>query len=297
MTDWTVFYQDVNKTFYPDQWVALGFTQVPFPFGEGYSSPWKNETKSPSSWIYISVNSSSAGAGLRANVSFFDYSMNNTDVLAFLTEFPSGFYYTNITGIYPDYFRIGILANFNITADNIVVISDGFRYEAASIDKITYNITNTNYTMIANIVWDSYKQIWNRSYYPDDWNFHTGQFSNIVRMDEVWDQIREIDQTFFPTQGVPIKFVGYMGVNASCSATQGLCHITQSMIKLSEEMNSLDTAITDKHETYYNHFMTLSTDTSQTCGNCHAEYFTSGPSTHYTLDCVTCHQNHEVLVP
>ncbi len=293
MADWTVWFQNTSMPVNQSRWVSLGYKQVPFQYGKGYSGAWDNSTATASSTFSIDLYSATSGASILANVTFLDYAANNNDLLMILSEGSSGHYSAAIAGIYPDYFRIELSSNVNLTAGSLVVSSDGISYEVSAASKKIINLTSTS-VVVAPLVKNQTTGVWTWDQYPDGWNFHTGNYSKVTRMSEVWDNVRTIATSSFPVRGVPIEYLGVVSEKSSCSSTQGLCHSTLQMINLTSAGNLPETRAAYGYQPYYLHSMTLSTDSSKTCVICHAPLFADGPTTHETGECYNCHNSHDI---
>ena len=73
MADWAVWFQNSTVPVNQSRWVSLGYKQVPFPYGKGYSGAWDNSTAiTASSTLSIDMYSATAGASIQANLTFFD---------------------------------------------------------------------------------------------------------------------------------------------------------------------------------------------------------------------------------
>ncbi|MCL4437041.1 MAG: hypothetical protein M1503_06425 [Thaumarchaeota archaeon] len=294
MADWVVWLKNSTAPVNQSRWVSLGYKQVPFPYGKGYSGAWSNSTATASSTLSIDMYSATAGASIQANLTFFDYAADNTDLLMILSESSSGHYTASIAGIYPDYFRIQLRSDKNLTASSLTVSSDGSIYEVSATGKKELSLSNISTVTLAPMVKNKTTGAWTWDRYADDWNFHTGAYTNVAKMSSVWENIRTIATATFPTRGVPIDYLGVTGEKSSCSSTQGLCHSTLRMINLTSEGKLHETRAAYGYLPYYEHSMTLSTDPSKTCGICHAPMFADGPTTHYNGNCYTCHNSHAI---
>lgn len=295
MADWAVWFQNSTVPVNQSRWVSLGYTQVPFPYGKGYSGVWDNSTAATASSTFsIDMYSATAGASILANVTFFDYAADNSDILMILSEGSSGHYSASVSGIYPDYFRIQLSSNMDLTAGSLTVSSDGVSYEVSATGKYVLSLNNGSTVTLAQLMKNETTEVWAWDRYVDDWNFHTGAYTKVAKMSSVWENVRTIATATFPTRGIPIEYLGVTGEKSSCSSTQGLCHSTLQMINLTSQGKLPETRAAYGYLPYYEHSMNLSTDSSKTCGICHAPMFADGPTTHYTGYCYSCHNSHDV---
>jgi hypothetical protein len=316
MTDFAAWYDNSSRYLYSDEMFSLGYTQILFPYGEGYQGVWVNSTATTTSWIFITLNTTTTGASIRTNFTFFDYAGNNNDTSVLLTESSPGYYTTNVTSIYPDYFSILMSSSSNLTAEFLTVTTDGVTYLVADSGKILtgeiyiaplstvgdlvsfigpdlgkaeVDIT-TSYTALAPLRERRGRYI--QSDFADDWNFHTGAYTTVLKMTEVWDNVRMINEQEFPRRGIPIDYMGIVGEKISCASTDTLCHATGQMINLAANGAIPDTRAAYGYQPYYMHTMTLSTASEAICGTCHAPMFSDGPQAHYGVQCYDCHTGH-----
>ena len=112
-------------------------------------------------------------------------------------------------------------------------------------------------------------------------------------MSALWENVRTITTIKFPYKGIPIEYIGTISDRNSCSSDDSLCHSTLTMIKDAAEGKLPETrAIGAGYQPYYQHSMTLSTNSKQICGTCHAQFFAEGLTAHYGVQCYDCHAGH-----
>jgi hypothetical protein len=90
----------------------------------------------------------------------------------------------------------------NLTAGSLIVSSDGASYEVSALNKML--TIGTSPVALAPLVQNQTTGAWTWVSFADDWNFHTGKYSKVAKMSEVWDNVRTIATDSFPVRGVPI---------------------------------------------------------------------------------------------
>ena len=292
MADWYPFYENTSANAYAGEWWSLGYKQVQFPYGKGFTgTTWTNTTLSAASYINLTVTTT-ANKVLTGNIKFLDANANNTDTGDVnLTEISAGTYRLSVTGKYADYFSITLKANQSLTASSIQVKTDGAIYNVANASK-TFSIT-TSAKYLAQLT--TSHGAWSYSNFAGSyyWNFHTGNYYTVTKMSAVWDDVRTIDETEFPKRGIPIEYVATVSERNGCASTKGLCHATIQMMDLTTQGKLRETYGTSAgNQPYYSHGMNLSTDAEQICGTCHALLFAEGTNAHFGVQCYDCHASH-----
>ena len=292
MADWAVWYENSPSNNYAGEWWALGYKQIVFPYGKGWTGTWKNTTSTPTSYINLTVTTGVSGRTIHAKFKFFDYTYSNADTGPItLNETSSGVYNVVLSGLYPDYFSIQLNASSSISATRIEVKTDDVVYMVANSSKTFTIETYDKYLgplKYSNGAWSHAKFAGSHN-----WNFHTGKYTKIIKMSALWENVRTITTIKFPYKGIPIEYIGTISDRNSCSSDDSLCHSTLTMIKDAAEGKLPETrAIGAGYQPYYQHSMTLSTNSKQICGTCHAQFFAEGLTAHYGVQCYDCHAGH-----
>ncbi len=296
MADWYPFYENTSANAYAGEWWSLGYKQVLFPYGKGFTgTTWTDSALAATSYITLNITAPT-GNTITANFKFLDINGANSDSgYVALTEAPagSGKYFYNITGKYPDYFSVTLNATSSATASVIKIKTDGATYDIANASK-TFSITTSAKYLGALSYSSSYG--WRYATFAGsyNWNFHTGKYAKVTKMSEVWDNVRTIDEVEFPRRGIPIEYMGTVDEKNSCSSSKGLCHATLQMIDLAAQGKLPENKATSGNQPYYSHSMNLSTDAEQVCGTCHALLFAEGTNAHQGVQCYDCHASHPI---
>ncbi|MBI2937425.1 MAG: hypothetical protein HYY22_04400 [Thaumarchaeota archaeon] len=288
MADWYPFYENTSANAYAGEWWSLGYKQVQFPYGKGFTgTTWTDSALSNSSTITLTVVAA-AGNTLTANFKFLDVNGDNTDTGDVVLT-GNGTYTTTVTGLYPDYFSVTLKGASAVTSSNITLASDGTTTTIATSTKPFSITTTAKYLASLNTAGTGYSNFAG-SYY---WNFHTGKYATVTKMSAVWDDVRTIDEVEFPNRGIPIEYMGTVAEKNSCSSSKGLCHATLQMIDLAASGQIKEQrAGPSGNQPYYSHGMNLSTDAEQICGTCHALLFAEGTTAHFGVQCYDCHASH-----
>ncbi len=299
MADWYPFYENTSANAYAGEWWSLGYKQVAFPYGKGFTgTTWTDTALAATSYVTLNVTAPT-GNTITANFKFLDVNGANSDTgTVTLTEAPaaSGKYFYNVTGLYPDYFSISLNASSSATASVIKIKTDGATYDSANSSK-TFSIKTTP-TYLAQLQHVLSHGSWVYSYATFagsyQWNFHTGKYATVTKMNAVWDNVRTIDEVEFPKRGIPVEYIGTVNERNSCSSTKGLCHATIQMMDLAASGQIRENRATSGNQPYYSHGMNLSTDAEQICGTCHALLFAEGTTAHFGVQCYDCHASHPI---
>jgi hypothetical protein len=299
LADWAIWYDNSSREKYSGEWRAFGYKTVPISDIQDIKAFNKKIVES-TSYIRVSLESSSSGVRIRAKFTFFDYSGENKNRDIILSEESEGKYSGIIQGLYPDYFRLQIRANRTITTSQIIVESDGISTRAYICEQRLpdstfelnrkYQVLGPIHTRKGVIPSDSVT-----SCFKNNLNFHTGEYSKVYPMTDVWEDVKKIEELNLPERDVPIDWVSIVGDEhslGSCSATEGLCHTTVIMLKLTSNINSgID--LLEGYNSHYLHKASPTTDPLQICGTCHAYYF-SDISPHEGPRCYDCHSPHKL---
>lgn len=290
MADWYPFYENTSANAYAGEWWSLGYKQVAFPYGKGFTgTTWTDSALAATSYVNLTVNAPT-GLTLTANIKFLDVNGNNNDTGdVVLTEISNGTYRASVTGLWPDYFSITLRGNAT-TATAIQVKTDGAIFNVANSSK-TFSITTTS-KYLAQL--STSHGSWTYSNFAGAyyWNFHTGKYATVTKMSAVWDDVRTIAEVEFPNRGIPIEYMGTVSERNSCSSSKGLCHATIQMMDLAASGQIRESRAASGNQPYYSHGMNLSTDAEQICGTCHALLFAEGTNAHFGVQCYDCHASH-----
>jgi hypothetical protein len=323
MADYVNWFENKSSNAFPGEYWALGYKQIAWPLGPGlnvgsitraslpvgttlYKDPaaFKAITSALST-IKLNVTGTT-GRTINATITFSNLvnaGLNTPAVRTVtLSEPTPGNFYYNFGSVYPDYFKISlnITSGSTMTATKIVITTDGVTELAADSSKLSstgvaqsQSLTASSATLlralrISNGSWGMTSFSGN-----DYWNFHTGYYSKITKLSEVWEETRQVAEQEFPARGIPVEYMGIVGEKAGCASQKALCHTTITAINLGASGALPETyGTTSGSDPYYKHTLTISTDSSKTCGTCHADKFIDGMTAHFGVQCFKCHSGH-----